>query len=501
MLYNRLARDMLLLLLESDGLAYASDSFNRANGALGGSATDGVSFGGAGLVWAADSGNFNISTNHVTPTAVVSNMAVATVDVHHTNYVVSADISTVATSVGVIIRYIDTDNYITACHNGTNVFLYKKVGGVGTYLVNQAQPYVAGENIAVIANGTTFTLLYGGTVIGSQNTISDAVLQTSTKVGVVGFGAGSVIQADNFVAWTPNAFPYQLTAPAVAVYREDASNWLIRMPIPGQPNHLIVAEWRLTIINTGLFMKALVINDLSGTTSDITILDQGSAYEYALKLGAGADVQGDYGFVGSVHGNVDQQTLTVALDTVDISAIAAGAYRYGDELIFTQTLNLIYPKDGLTVAGVSTLVHTFNSTGLTVDEEEAWNSAQSWKVYNHYSAMLPALDTAMDTYQNEGYAPATVILDGNAKQYGTQATYGIRSDSGHIYKVTMSLPTGDPGSPDGWTNGGLLMAWFQDRVDGIGKFYTDYVGTSFADDTQAVDGTTHTHQTLYVVST
>jgi len=182
----------------------ASDSFNRANGALG--ETDGAGVpdypGGADLTWVASQGTAAIATNVANPTAAPSSVCIQTVDVAQADVVVSAECSTNGVGlIGIALRYVDSNNYIIAYHTGVNINLRKRVGGTLTALVNVAATYVAGAEILVATNGTKFRLFYNGVMIGAEQTVEDAALQSSTLHGVYSSGIGSALVWDNFAAW------------------------------------------------------------------------------------------------------------------------------------------------------------------------------------------------------------------------------------------------------------------------------------------------------------
>ena len=84
---------------------------------------------------------------------------------------------------GLVFRYQDSSNYGYAVHNGTNAQLHKVVAGVDTTLVNAAATYSAGAVVRVICYGTKWRLYYNNAFIGTEQTVSDAALQSGTGVG------------------------------------------------------------------------------------------------------------------------------------------------------------------------------------------------------------------------------------------------------------------------------------------------------------------------------
>lgn len=178
----------------------ASDSFNRADGAIG--STDGAGTpetGGSGLAWAADAGTFTIATNKAKASVLAGGIAITTVAASSVNVMVEMEVTRAAGDAGMILRYVDASNYVRAIHNGTNVQLVKVVAGTPTTLINTAAAHVAGARLIVSADLTKFRVYYNNAFIGTEQTISDAALQTSGKIGIY---TGDLTNTfDNFVAW------------------------------------------------------------------------------------------------------------------------------------------------------------------------------------------------------------------------------------------------------------------------------------------------------------
>jgi len=168
----------------------ASDSFTRANGALGDTdgaghaETTGLGSGGSEKVWTSQIGTVQINGNAAIASALVGGAAIATVPCGEPDVMITGALTRGTDTGGLILRYVDADNYIYAVHDGANAELHKVVGGVDTALVDVAAAYGAGNKLRVTADGTKFRLYYNDTFIGTEQTIADAALQTSGLHGV-----------------------------------------------------------------------------------------------------------------------------------------------------------------------------------------------------------------------------------------------------------------------------------------------------------------------------
>jgi hypothetical protein len=182
---------------------WASDGFTRLSATLAASRTDGKGHqeqnGGEGLAWAANVGTWLGGGNVASASALTGGVANATVDAGLADCYVRAKVTRAAGNPGIVVRYVDGDNYIRAVHTGTNAQLIKRVSGVETTVINEAATYAAGGYLGVSCVGTGFTLLYNGEVVGTLSAISDAGLQAATKVGLFTDNTGNSFAS--FEAW------------------------------------------------------------------------------------------------------------------------------------------------------------------------------------------------------------------------------------------------------------------------------------------------------------
>lgn len=270
------------------------------------------------------------------------------------------------------------------------------------------------------------------------------------------------------------------TANLIQIIREDANNFLVYLPIPGETNTNIRARWRLKIISTAWHLAGLSIVDLNGTASTINLSDAASAIEYAMRLGKSGDLEASFTFVGSIHGFETSISAALTIDGKTITSLATGKSAWGVSAVMTQAIDLLYPGDGTTVLGRTTLTHTMTSTQIQMDASHAFNNAQAWESFTHYGCMLPALNTGCDKYQVQGFSVAAIVSDGNWKESGTQATWAEFSAAAHNYRMRATMPTGGPNLAGSWANSDPLLAGVQDRVDGIAKFYAFNITSAFA---------------------
>ena len=178
----------------------ASDSFNRSDGDLG--STDGAGHAeagsGDGISWSAAVGTWSIVSNKAQSSALSSGIAIAVVDTSNTNNFISADLTRTGGNVGLVLRYVDSNNYIYAYHTGTQATVRKVVAGVDSQVVAlTSSTYSAGAKLKFAVDGTSVYVWYNDLYIGT-GVVADAALQTGTKCGL--FTTDTTNTFDNFVA-------------------------------------------------------------------------------------------------------------------------------------------------------------------------------------------------------------------------------------------------------------------------------------------------------------
>lgn len=177
----------------------ASDAFTRANGALGNTGGGGSEeSGGSGLAWTAQAGTWGVATNKAACSALTG-AGFATANASSVNVMIEAVVTRSAGNAGLVARYADANNYIIAYHDGTNMHLDKVVAGTPTSLINAATTYSATARTILSLSGTGVRLYYNEALVGAQQTVSDAGLQTGTAHGLYTTDTGATF--DNFVVW------------------------------------------------------------------------------------------------------------------------------------------------------------------------------------------------------------------------------------------------------------------------------------------------------------
>lgn len=165
----------------SDGFsASVTDGCGHAEGVA-----NGLGAGGSGLSWVSSLGTWQSASNVSNATALSGGSAIRTIALTTPHNWVLASLTRSASNVGLVTRYSDTNNYVYAYHDGTNITLRKVVSGSDSeVMVPTAASYGNGYQLAILANETKFRVLYKNLLVGSEQTITDVGLQTGTMVGL-----------------------------------------------------------------------------------------------------------------------------------------------------------------------------------------------------------------------------------------------------------------------------------------------------------------------------
>lgn len=176
-----------------------SDSFNRSNGALGTANGAGSEETAPTSTWTDQIGTWAVASNAAACSATSGGVGVATLPHGTINVMVEVEVTRSAGVAGVVLRYLDSSNYIIAYHDGTNVKLDKVVAGVTTNVISAVTTYSAGARLMVSSDATKFRVWYNNSLVGSEGTISDADLQIGTAHGLYTTDTGNTF--DNFAGW------------------------------------------------------------------------------------------------------------------------------------------------------------------------------------------------------------------------------------------------------------------------------------------------------------
>lgn len=186
-----------------------SDSFNRANGALG--STDGsgdaYAVGGNGYAWNPIVGTWAISNNVAGASALATGTAMAVLDLFSPDVIVEADVTQITGSVGFVLRFVDVNNYITVYHDGTNIKMDQMVGGTLTNTFTQATALIVGGKLRVAIDRYNYAIAYGPTQASVKTGVQiGSVLQNGTMLGLYTTNLNNTF--DKFVAWRKRGYEY-----------------------------------------------------------------------------------------------------------------------------------------------------------------------------------------------------------------------------------------------------------------------------------------------------
>lgn len=179
----------------------AYDTFTRANGGMGISETTGPDGQGAPtLAWTDQVGTWAITSNKAGPSVLAGAVGITTVNAGVADVLIDADLTQTLLNSGIVVRYVDSSNYVIAYHNGTSAKLDKVVGGSTSSIISATATYSANAVIRVICQGTSFQLFYNSAKVGSTSTVADAILQSATLHGLYSSGLGNTM--DNFTVFS-----------------------------------------------------------------------------------------------------------------------------------------------------------------------------------------------------------------------------------------------------------------------------------------------------------
>ena len=169
-----LISDGMSILASSDGLGHAE--------------TTGLGAGGGGVSWVDAVGTWQVAAGVRSAAALDGGIAICVVDAGKADVLHNAAITRSADNAGVIVRYVDVNNYVYAyiLNDGANKATLRKViaGSDSEVIAPTAITYGADKKLEIICDGIQFRLLYDKVAVGSQATISDVALQSGTKVGL-----------------------------------------------------------------------------------------------------------------------------------------------------------------------------------------------------------------------------------------------------------------------------------------------------------------------------
>jgi len=184
----------------------ASDAFTRTNGALGNTGGGGSEeSGGSGLAWTNQLGTVQISGNKAMATVLSGDRAICTVPVGSESAFLEAAVTRGTTGVGLVLQYVDADNYVYVRRTAANVQLINRVAGVETTTITGTPAEVNGSRLmGVITDITTEIVVrtyYNEALVGGEQYLSNfgGHGTSGDKMGLIFFDLDSSV--DNFVCW------------------------------------------------------------------------------------------------------------------------------------------------------------------------------------------------------------------------------------------------------------------------------------------------------------
>ena len=210
--YFHLSDARLVQLAATDPTLYPipvlSDSFNRANGALGSTDGQGHEEGqttpqGDGVAYS-NASTWTISSNAATntPSVAADNLCYANggdAEVYH-----SVEITRNAGEAGIVINAADTSNFIYIVHDGTNVITTEVVSGTPNVLSTVAATYAAGARLEARRIGTAVRVFYNGAFV--VEVTPNVALQNNTAHGLYSDSSGNTF--DDLETWPTTGFDY-----------------------------------------------------------------------------------------------------------------------------------------------------------------------------------------------------------------------------------------------------------------------------------------------------
>jgi hypothetical protein len=181
----------------------ASDGFSSFGETDGQGHHEGVSgglgSGGGGVTWSSPVGTWGVGGGVATATALSGGLAYATVDAGTEDVIITCEVTRTGGTAGIVVRWVDEDNHVQLRHTGTNIQLVKMVAGTPTTLIDTSATYVAGSQMRLVVEGTSFRAFYNKDPYGSDTTISDGALASATVVGLRTSDTGNTF--DNLVVY------------------------------------------------------------------------------------------------------------------------------------------------------------------------------------------------------------------------------------------------------------------------------------------------------------
>ena len=231
--------------------------------------------------------------------------------------------------------------------------------------------------------------------------------------------------------------------------------------------------------------QAQRISDAGTVNTHLLYLDPGSgssATEYAVSAKPAAS--GSFAFMGCIHDNESETSLTIAVDGVTTTITDATTSFPVSRATLTKVTTLLHPTGGACAA--VTTVYELDRNGVTVDVTVDWSAAMT---VNAAYSMLPLLGWKAGTGSNAraSFDRGDLLDNGEGPMRFTSATdvYRGTSKSAAVWawQSTGRLAAGmwieDIATfTNNWAYGNGLYASIQDRQGDVTKLYISRVADS-----------------------
>lgn len=424
----------------------ASDSFDRADSTTIGN-TDGLAdpnhTGGSGVTWAETKGDWEIKTNKCQVKTLSVSKAILTLQTAALDVVCAAKVTRGGGDGGVVIRYVDDDNYIILLAGATKFKLIKRVAGSNTTVAEPSAgyTYAAGTEVKIMSAGTRFRVYYGGTQVGGNLTISDAALQTGTLCGLYGEDTGNIF--DDFYVYSNQLTVSTVGRGAKIEIAPEFATGLIATDVIGAEDWrsfgkltvrlnttkaLVAGELQLKIDDTALCASPIKSVDFPAVNADMLTNQE---IEFDLSTVTGADAVISVGLYLTISPSAAFDITYVAFD-------------------YLYTSNKVIPIGD----------RTERITGLERygDPETIWvgKEASLWEVTNNIAHAIPlrAMESVRSSDNFKGHAVHDVYLifslgqgleryfRQNLDDIGPNRDEGMPSDRQGVLVHGVDYPTG-----------------------------------------------------------
>ena len=380
----------------------------------------------------------------------------STVDAGSQNVVISTGTTlTAGTQAGLVLNLdsaSNPQNFVIAYHDGTYMHLDKAVGGVYTSLINTAKTYVAGANITVRKNGTRYTLVYNGTQVGSDVTISDAGIINNTIHGL-------------FSTYASNSFSnFSITTNLDGTYATDGVNM---RTVTDPQNKLNISDETLNFAGNGVLAYPST-SRIPGKTliADFTTSNVGASRTW-FGWGTNSSYPPDTENIAFYYGSLYSSNIYTG------SFTKSTQYKYA--LIFKSTGTFHFIKGGMyTNWTLLYITPTGSGTNLKpIMTPDPGTSFVGDNVRIPTTIWLPT-PLAYDTFTATGSATTeTVGPDGQTTPAlsWTGSTWTISGGKaintptiGNELLINSNMETGNP--PSNWNANGHTLTGVADERDG-----------------------------------